>query len=299
VNSPNIDVSHPAVRRTLPPSTRIAHARLRVPDLDQAARFYSDLLGMVVQSTDGKVLAFSGSAGEDPILFLLEDQDPKPRDPQAPGLFHMALLYPERKDLALAFKRLYAQRWPFQGFADHGVSEALYLADPDGNGIELYIDRPRQAWPYRNGELQMVTEPLNVDDLLSALPSPGKHGPASGAGMTIGHLHLQVSDLRKAERFYHKTLGFDITQRTFPGALFMSAGGYHHHIGVNTWNSRGASPMPDGARGLTGFALELQDSAATRALSEHVRSSVFWAGESAGGFLLCDEDNFHVEILDK
>lgn len=283
--------------RALPPSTRIAYARVRVLNLESAVAFYRNLVGLTVISTDGKTSVLSASAGGDPVLYLTEDSDAAPRNPRSPGLFHMALLYPERKDLALAFRRFHEQQWPFQGFADHGVSEALYLADPDGNGIELYVDRPRHTWPYRNGTLEMVTEPLNVDDLLSELPSPTIS--MSGTGAAIGHMHLQVSDLGKAERFYHTALGFDITQRNFPGALFMSAGGYHHHIGVNTWNSRGSLPVLEGTRGLISFALQLNDSNFTQILYDRTRHTEFWAGEANHGFVLRDLDNIYVEIINK
>ncbi len=297
MSSPNNITARTAAARALPPSTRIAHARVRVSNLENAVSFYRDLVGLTVISTDGKTSILSASAGKDPVLYLAQDSNAAPRNPRAPGLFHLALLYPERKDLALAFKRLYEQRWPFQGFADHGVSEALYLSDSDGNGIELYIDRPRRTWPYRDGELEMITESLDVDDLLSELPSPAIS--TSGSGASIGHMHLQVSDLGKAERFYHAVLGFDITQRNFPGALFMSAGGYHHHIGVNTWNSSGAAPVPEGTRGLVSFALQLNDYRLTQALYDRTRQTEFWAGNTDQGFLLRDGDNTHIEILSK
>ena len=282
---------------TLPSSTRIAHAHFRVSKLESALAFYRDLVGLTVLSASRKSSVLSESPDGRPVLYLTEDPDAKPRNPNSPGLFHMALLYRERKELASAFKRLYDKQWPFQGFADHGVSEALYLADADGNGIELYIDRPRQSWPYRNGALQMVTEPLDVASLLSEIDPRASKNPTSGSGPSIGHMHLQVSDLRKAEQFYHGALGFDVTQRNFPGALFMSAGGYHHHIGVNTWNSRGASPAAPGAKGLVRFALQLNDSQFTQALSDRIRRTDSWVGESDHGFIVHDGDALQIEIL--
>jgi catechol 2,3-dioxygenase len=288
---------HAAGPVALPPLTRIEHAHFRVSNLETAVAFYRDLVGMSVLSTDGKESVLSASAAGAPVLYLTESAYAEPRNPRSPGLFHMALLFPERRDLALAFRRLYELRWPFQGFADHGVSEALYLADPDGNGIELYIDRPRDAWPYRGGELQMVTEPLDVDSLLSEISDRDSENPGSRPGPSIGHMHLQVSDLQKAERFYHAILGFDITQRNFPGALFMSAGGYHHHIGVNTWNSLGGPSTTPTARGLLSFALQLNDARFTQVLRERMKGSEFWLRESAHGFVLRDGDNIQIEIL--
>jgi len=282
---------------TLPSSTHIAHAHFRVSNLEKAVAFYRDLVGLKVLSVSGRTSILSNASGGSPVLYLTADTDAEPRNPRLPGLFHLALLYPDRKDLAFALERLHERQWPFQGFADHGVSEALYLADADGNGVELYVDRPRQAWPYRNGELQMVTEPLDVESLLSEINSRALDNPAPGRGPSLGHMHLQVSDLQKAEQFYHGVLGFDITQRNFPGALFMSAGGYHHHIGVNTWNSRGWSPASKNAKGLVSFALQLTDTRFSRALYDRTRQSEFWVAESDHGFVLHDSDNIQIEIL--
>lgn len=297
MNSTNTITELTAGTKTIPPSTRIAQAHFRVSHLQNSVAFYRDLVGLTVLSVSGKSAIFSESADGNPVLYLTEETDAEPRNPRSPGLFHMALLYSEREDLASAFNRLYDQRWPFQGFADHGVSEALYLADADGNGIELYIDRPRRAWPYRNGELQMVTEPLDVENLLSEISSKDSTNSAPRPGPSIGHMHLQVSDLRKAEEFYHGVLGFDITQRNFAGALFMSAGGYHHHIGVNTWNSFGGTPATARAKGLLGFALQLNDSQFTQALYDQTRRTEFWVGESDHGFVVRDGDNIQIEIL--
>jgi catechol 2,3-dioxygenase len=282
---------------TLPLATHIQHAQFRVSNVGQAVAFYRDLVGLSALSADANEAVLSESPGGTPLLYLVESADAEPRNPRSPGLFHMALLYGERRDLALAFMRLREHRWRFQGFADHGVSEALYLADPDGNGIELYIDRPRDAWPYRGGDLQMVTEPLDVDSLLSSVSSTDSVTRTAGTGPSIGHMHLQVSSLQKAERFYHAMLGFDITQKNFPGALFMSAGGYHHHIGLNTWNSLGAPPARSAARGLLRFALRLNDAQSTRALRERMKPTEFWLGESDRGFILRDSDNIQIEIL--
>ena len=298
MNSVSLEPSTIALRtaRQLPDSTRISYAQLCVADSGQALRFYRDLLGLVEIRSKGNTTSLSASATQKPLLLITEDPDAKPRDVRSPGLFHLALLYPRRKDLAAILKRLTLHRWPFQGFADHGVSEALYLADPDGNGVELYVDRPRAEWLYRNGQLEMVTEPLNLEDLLSELNRPGENELPYPQGVSIGHIHLQVSSLRAAEEFYHKALGFDITQRNFPGALFLSAGGYHHHLGVNVWNSRGTSPAPAHSRGLTRFGLHLGNEKVLRSLAEQLRSTPFWVKDSIDGFVLHDGDNIHIDI---
>ena len=250
---------------------------------------------METRSDEG-TLTLSAYGNSEPLLRLTEDHDAKPSQTRSPGLFHLALLYPTRKDLAKAFKQLYVHRWPFQGFADHGVSEALYLADADGNGIELYRDLPREQWPYKNGELQMVTEQLDLDDLLSELNGKDIDDALTSEWLSIGHIHLQVSDLHRTEEFYHKTLGFDVVQRSFPGALFMSAGGYHHHIGANVWNSLGATPAQDGGLGLVEFGISMGDEPSRQELAARLRPTSNWISESGNGFVVRDADHIQIEI---
>jgi catechol 2,3-dioxygenase len=286
----------PVTERRLPDSTKISYAQLCVADSGRALRFYRDLLGLVETRTEGGTTSLSTSVTQKPLLLITEDLDAKPKDFRSPGLFHLALVYPRRKDLAAILNRLNLHRWPFQGFADHGVSEALYLADPDGNGIELSIDRPRAKWPYRNGQLEMVTEPMNPEDLLSELNGPAQNELTSPQGVSLGHIHLQVSSLRTAEEFYHKVLGFDVTQSNFPGALFLSAGGYHHHLGLNVWNSHGMSPSAPRSRGLTRFGIHLGDKQALRSLAERLRSTPFWVKDAIDGFVVHDGDNIHIDI---
>jgi catechol 2,3-dioxygenase len=207
----------------------------------------------------------------------------------------MALLYPTRRDLAAAFMRLHTQGWQFHGFADHGVSEALYMADAAGNGVELYADKPEAQWPRYNGELTMVTEPLNLDSLLAELNTPSQ--TLSPGSITIGHMHLQVTDLRSAAEFYHKTLGFDVTQSSFPGALFLAAGGYHHHIGLNVWNSKDGSASQQGTVGLARFGIRLRSPDALQALSVRLQKTPYWLKETQHGVLVHDADDIRIEIL--
>ena len=173
-----------------------------------------------------------------------------------------------------------------QGAADHGVSEALYLADVDGNGIEIYRDRPRGEWPFSGGRLQMMAEPLDIDRLLADGAGAPEHSLASGT--TIGHIHLQVPRLDDARRCYVDVLGFDLMQRYGPSALFVSAGGYHHHIGLNTWAGVGAPPPPPGAIGLDHFDVVLPDQAPVAASIERVRASGIPADPYADGLLVRD-----------
>ena len=190
------------------------------------------------------------------------------------GLFHLALLVPSRADLARALNRVTAAGHRFTGASDHLVSEALYLDDPEGNGIEIYRDRPRGEWEREDGgDLKMATLPLDLEGVLDSAPR-GDTGDGMAPGTRLGHVHLQVAEIEAAEAFYVAALGFEPTVRRYPGALFVSAGGYHHHIGLNTWAGRGAPPPPAGARGLTWFTIVLPDDAALEA----VRTSLTAAG---------------------
>lgn len=197
--------------------------------------------------------------GREPALIVLEeDAGALPRPVTSPGLFHSALLFPNRMELARTVRRVGEMGWKFKGFADHGVSEAVYLADPEGNGLELYRDRPRDEWPMASvtpPEVAMMTEPLDVTGLMEELSSTSTSYDGIAPEVHVGHIHLQVSNLDKAKTFYHELLGLDITQRNYPGALFLSADGYHHHVGLNIWNSRGSQPAAEHAAGLQSFGI--------------------------------------------
>jgi catechol 2,3-dioxygenase len=186
-----------------------------------------------------------------------ESRGGAPPPPGSTGLYHVAIRYPDRRTLADAVRRVLAAGVRLTGASDHGVSEAIYLRDPDGHGIEIYRDRPREEWAHDGGELRMATLPLDLEDVLGEL-GPGE-GDANGmpAGTTMGHVHLQVAEIPAAEAFYNGSLGLDVMVRLYPGALFLSAGGYHHHLGLNTWQSQGAPPPPEGALGLDRYELVL------------------------------------------
>jgi catechol 2,3-dioxygenase len=243
-------------RAAIHPDTSPGAVRLTVSDADRSRRFYEVATGLrAIELDDGSIgLGVDGGA---PLIELHGDPRAPALDPRAPGLFHVAILVPGRPELAVALARLAQARVPLSGASDHLVSEALYLSDPDGNGIEIYRDRPRGEWPVRDGVLQMATLRLDLDSLIGELGNHPQLSPAAPAGTRIGHVHLQVSDLAEAERFYAGLLGFDVTVRGYPGALFVSAGGYHHHLGLNTWNSVGSPPAARGAIGLSSFEIVL------------------------------------------
>lgn len=250
----------------LPADATTGPVRLRIASLERSLGFYRDLLGLrVVDDNDGSVALAAGDAPA--IITLVERPAVRHRAEGTPGLYHYALLYPDRLDLARALLRMFERRVPFQGFADHGVSEAAYLADPDGIGIELAADRPREQWRNENGELVMYTHALNVTDLLRRVDGD----PWTGApeALRIGHVHLHVADLDAAESFYDGVLGFDVTSRNYPGARFLAAGGYHHHLGINTW-ARGSRPPDDAVAGLIDFSVVTPASAERAALIAHL-----------------------------
>jgi catechol 2,3-dioxygenase len=254
----------------LPAATHMAYAHLRVADLDRALAFYRDLLGLRALTASGSSAALSATGAPPPLIVLEAQPGARPRPPRTTGLYHVAIRLPDRATLARALRRLAEREWPLHGAADHGVSEALYLSDPDGNGLELYTDRPRAAWPWRNGQVAMVSEPLDVRALLSLA---GESAEVIDPRADIGHVHLQVSDLARAEAFYCGLLGFEVTQRTYPGALFVAAGGYHHHLGLNIWAGHGAPPPPADAAGLVAFGLRLPDAASWEALRARLDSA--------------------------
>jgi catechol 2,3-dioxygenase len=240
------------------PGLRVASVRLAVSDLPRSVDFYERVLGLPVISTEGDS-ARLGSDRERPALVLEDIENPTPLAPASTGLFHVAWLHPSRAALAASVRRVVGQRWRFDGASDHGVSEALYLTDPDGLGIELYADRPQEQWerPGDGRGVRMVTLPLDLEDLLAQ--DPGGPAPAIPAGTSVGHVHLKVSDVPRSAAFYRDALGFE-EQARLPSAAFLAAGGYHHHVGLNSWQSEGASAPPDTAPGLREVEFELGDS---------------------------------------
>jgi catechol 2,3-dioxygenase len=249
----------PAIQTALLPATlRLGAVHLTVSDLDRSVAFYQDALGLRHQRREDPVAAL-GAGGEE-LVVLHEEPGARPAGRHA-GLYHYALLFPSREELARAVGRLAATRTPLDGASDHGVSEAIYLSDPDGNGIELYADRPREAWPPAPpGErIGMYTRALDLDDLLltTAGEEPVRH---AGDGLRMGHVHLHVGDLDAAGAFYADVVGFE-AMASLPSALFLAAGGYHHHLGANTWRGEGVGPAPAGTVGLREWTLVLEPDA--------------------------------------
>jgi catechol 2,3-dioxygenase len=224
---------------------RIATVALTVRDLDTVSRFYQQVIGLTPIET-GAGLDRLG-VGETVLLELHHDPAAPLAGPRAAGLFHTAFLLPSRTDLAQWLLNATELGVPLQGASDHLVSEALYLADPEGNGIEVYWDRPSETWAWRDGMVEMATLALDLNGLVATVKTGDWSGLPSGS--CIGHVHLQVGALETAEGFYAGLLGLDVVCR-YPGATFLSSGGYHHHIGTNIWNSRGAPVRTEPTTGL-------------------------------------------------
>ena len=232
---------------------RIGRVRLRVRNIDAVSEFYQHVLGLAI--IDQNAGAITLGAGKVPLLELSGDPSATPRHARDAGLFHTAFLLPSRVDLAHWLGHAFTLGIKLQGASDHIVSEAFYLADPEGNGIEVYADRPVSRWRDTDGQIKMVTEPLNIPDLLSVSMGDWAGLPEGGI---IGHVHLQVGDTAAADAFYQGILGFDISNR-YPGASFFGSGGYHHHLACNIWNSRRAGTRPAGAAGLETVEILVRD----------------------------------------
>ena len=237
----------------LPDETAIGAVDLIVRDLDRSLGFYTQTIGFEDLGRKGGVAALGG--GGRTLLRLRGEPEAPPRPPRTTGLFHFAILVPSRAELARSLMRLADRGWQLTGASDHLVSEALYLNDPDGIGIEIYRDRAREDWAHQDGTVQMATLPLDLDDIASELEAGAELGAPIAAGTVIGHVHLNVADLASSESFWCGEVGFGVTVRGYPGALFVSAGGYHHHLGLNTWYGAGAPAPPAGAIGLESFEI--------------------------------------------
>jgi len=225
------------------PQTQLGIVSLTVSDLARSLDFYTRTLGMdiLAQTDHGATVGVAASSLA--LLELVELPGAKPQPQFSTGLYHVAILLPSRADLGRWLLHMAADGYPLQGASDHRVSEAVYLADPDENGLEIYRDRPRAEWVWRANNVEMATLPMDIDGVLDAGRAASRDSAVwqMPAGTTVGHIHLRVGDIARAQAFYHDLLGFDIVMQ-MPSALFVSAGGYHHHIGANTWGSRGA-PM--------------------------------------------------------
>lgn len=252
---------------TLPAETTVGRVAIRVEAIDRLVPFYREAIGCRVERVDSGARLSAVDGRE--LLVLEADPDAPPRPRSAAGLFHVAIRLPDRAGLADALVRIRDSDATLSGASDHLVSEALYLRDPAGNGVELYRDRPRESWSRGEGSrVEMDTLSLDVDDLASA--GSGSTSASLPAGTDIGHVHLEVTDLDRASSFYRDGLGFRTSSQYVSGARFLAAGGYHHHVGLNTWNRR-SDPAGD-HQGLSWFEVILPDDGSRRALVDRLEA---------------------------
>ena len=258
------------VRAEVPPETRMGAVHLTVADLDRSLAYYESQIGLRVHARDdGR--ARLGTGGED-LLVLIEEPGAKPADGYS-GLFHFALLVPERIDLARWLAHAARDRVSLSGLSDHYVSEAIYLRDPDHHGIEIYADRPRELWEGEVG-MRLTTLPLDTHDLLATLEDPTSE-PFDGlaGGTVMGHVHLCVADVEQTIDYYRDVVGFGLMAQLGDQAAFLSAGGYHHHLGGNTWQSAGRPYAPEGFARLTQMTIVLPSDGAREALAQRLGGS--------------------------
>ncbi len=274
------------------PQMKMGPVSLRINDLDLVQSFYVKDIGLKVLRRDGNIVEL-GAAGQsaEPLLILRHDPATEKAPHDAAGLYHLAILLPDRKSLAAAYLSLGNSGVLFDGFADHLVSEALYLTDPEGNGIEIYADRPRSEWKFdEDGGLQIGTQPLDIDSLSNELSGvPRDNLTAMPNGTRIGHVHLKVTELKRSINFYQGLLGLDLVSY-WGSAAFLSAAGYHHHIGVNTWESLMGQTFKDGWAGLEHFTISIPDLDFVHKLSSRLHQNVPVAKQSPDEFLVSDPD---------
>ncbi len=243
----------------VPAGTRIGAVHLSVADLDRSVAYYESAIGLLVHERSGSRASLGAGGGD--LLVLTERLGARPAGGFA-GLFHFALLLPERIDLSRWLAHAARERVALVGLSDHFVSEAIYLSDPDEHGIEIYWDRPRESWEGKVAA-RMTTLPLDTGSLLGELEDPRSEPfEQLAAGTTMGHVHLRVAEIAPTVAFYRDALGFGLMAQLGPMAAFLSAGGYHHHLGANTWESAGAAPAPEGTARLERATIVLPDAAA-------------------------------------
>ena len=266
--------------------TKLGYVHLTVSDLKKSLAFYQDVLGFKIHSHAARGGTARLGAGEQDLLLLTENPGARLMA-HATGLYHFAILVPSRFHLAQSLRRIADTETPVQGFADHLVSEAIYLADIDGNGIEIYRDRPRAEWHDARGNLRMGSDPLDTRSVLGELNGRDEKWNGLGAGTVLGHMHLQIANVGRDEAFYRDVLGFDVMMN-MGSASFVSAGGYHHHVGMNIWNSAGAPPPSPDAVGLRYFTVELPDHNELGRVIDRVRGAGVAVEETGPGLLVRD-----------
>lgn len=266
------------------PNTYVGHVNIKVQDLNRSLRFYQEVLGFQVLEQTERLVKLT-TDGKTSVLSIEQPENVVAKQGKTTGLYHFALLLPNRSDLADIVHH-FSEIGIRHGASDHLVSEALYLSDPDGNGIEIYIDRAPSEWSWRNGEVAMTVDPLDFEDLLTERKQQSWKGMP--AGTVMGHLHLHVLELSKSEEFYTKGLGFEVVNRYGNQALFISTGKYHHQMALNTWAGVGAPTPAENSVGLESFSIVLADEVARDKIITQLKSIGASVTEENGSFITFD-----------
>ncbi len=270
---------------TLSPELKLGFVHLTVSNLERSLAYYQNSLGFQLRHRNSDT-AYLGAGGPD--LLALTERPGAIRYRNATGLYHFAILTPSRLELAQVIRRVAETRTPVQGASDHLFSEALYLGDPDGNGIEIYCDRPREQWSRDpQGRLQGDTLPMDLEGVLAELPHRPEPWPGLHPQTVLGHMHLHVRTIPETLTFYRDVLGFDL-MIDWNSALFFSAGGYHHHLGLNIWGTQGAAPAPPESVGLRYFTLHLPSQAEVETVVARARHANAVVEEHPAGLLVRD-----------
>lgn len=290
----------------LPDDTHIGRARLRVADLGRSLAFYQDVLGLREAGSEGRTVTLS--AGDEPDLadpgepreLIILQETPgiirRPARPITTGLYHVALLVPSRRALGRSLLGLHAAGYPLRGTADHAVSESIYLDDPDGNGLEIYADRPRSLWPVEDGVVQMTVDPMDVAGVLAAAGERGEPWRGLPRETVVGHVHFTVSQLDPAVAFYRDVVGFAAGMR-WPSLAAVAAGGYHHHLNLNTWAGEGAPPDSDRMAGLVVWELVVPDPQARHNVIDRLTAAGALLDASADRATARDLDGIPFEVV--
>lgn len=276
------------------PQTNIGTVALTVSDFARSLPFYQERIGLQLRQQNG-TLAHLGTSQRD-LLILHENKSARPVNGRT-GLYHFALLVSSRLELARTLMHLVQTETPLQGMSDHFVSEAIYLADPDGNGIEIYRDRTRSHWEYPNGKLNIGTAAMDVNGVLAELQGQNPAFQQLDDNTVMGHIHLHISNLERDEAFYKDVLGFDLIMRYGTAASFVSAGGYHHHIGMNTWAGANIPPPPPDATGLRWFTIELPDNDALQATLSNLEATDVAYQQQENGIFLRDSAQNGIRLI--
>lgn len=275
------------------PNTFVSQVNLKVANLERSVTFYQEVIGLQVLNQTNSTAELTAD-GKTVLVSIQQPNDVVSKQGRTTGLYHFALLLPTRADLGRLLKHFLQVRYPLQGASDHLVSEAIYLADPDGNGIEVYADRPASGWSWNNGEVEMATVALDAESLLAE--GEGEAWNGMPAGTIMGHIHLHVSELQKTEEFYTKGLGFEVVTRYGGQALFISTGKYHHHIGLNTWNGVGAPPAAENSVGMESYTMVFPSEEQREQILSQLKEMGVAVTEEKGAYITADPSGNRIRL---